>query len=319
MVVDRYGRRIDYLRISVTDRCNLACIYCMPKRDSVKKDPSEILTFEEIEEIVKATLSVGITKIRLTGGEPLARKDLAHLVSSLARLRGITDLSLTTNGTLLAKYAEELAEAGLNRVNISLDSLNKDRYRTITRGGNIEDVLRGIEKALQLELLPVKINVVLLPGINDDEIDEFLSLSYHRPLHVRFIERMPFSGKHGESQRFTPVSEVMQRCEIWGGPEPCRVSGNGPARTYRLNGGLGTLGFISPITVPFCSSCNRLRLTADGRLKPCLCSELEIDLKETLRAGRQVRDLIREAIRKKPKQKHFCAQALEEAMSQIGG
>lgn len=317
MVVDRYGRRIDYLRISVTDRCNLACLYCRPKGHLAKKD---ILAFEEIEQIVKAALSLGITKIRITGGEPLVRKNLPGLVSSLAKLKGITDLSLTTNGTLLAKYAEELAEAGLNRVNISLDSLNKDRYRAITRGGELEDVLGGIEKVLQLELLPVKINVVLLPGINEDEIDQFLSLSYHKPLEVRFIELMPLSGNPGEGERFVPVSRVMDRYQRWGSPQPWPVRGNGPARTYRLRGSLGTIGFISPITVPFCFWCNRLRLTADGKLRPCLHSEMEIDLKkplrETLRAEDQLRNLIREAVRKKPKQKF---QALPEIMSQIGG
>lgn len=322
--LDRYGRRIDYLRISVTDRCNLACIYCMPEHRLVKKNPSEILTFEEIERIVKAALSVGITNIRITGGEPLMRKNLAHLVSSLAKLKGITDLSLTTNGTLLAKYAEELARAGLNRVNISLDSLDKERYRTITRGGELEDVLRGIEKVLALELLPVKINVVLMFGLNDDEIDEFISLAHHKPLEVRFIELMPLFGQDWERERFVPLSKVRERCQVRGNLQPWQVTGNGPAQTYRLNGSLGTIGFISPLTQPFCSSCNRLRLTADGRLRPCLHSEIEVDLKETLREERinvrgQVSDLIREAIKKKPKQKYSYGQVLKETMCQIGG
>jgi len=274
MLRDRYGRKIDYLRISVTDRCNLRCVYCMPESGVIPKNPRELLSFEEIEEVARAAISLGINKIRITGGEPLVRRDLVSLIGNLS----ISDLSITTNGTFLEDYAQGLKEAGLHRVNISLDTLKEEKYEFITRSGRLPEALRGIEIALQVGLSPVKINVVVMRGINDDEIVDFVKLSYDKPVSVRFIEFMPF-GRNlfwGE-ERFIPMSEVKARCQSFAELLPTNgLPGSGPARYYRIKGGRGTMGFISPLSSPFCSRCNRLRLTSEGKLRPCLYSEKQI-------------------------------------------
>jgi len=272
---DSFKRRINYLRISVTDRCNLRCIYCMSSEGVPWMPHSEILSYEEISVVVRIAAELGINKVRLTGGEPLVRAELHELVQMLSEVKGIDDISLTTNGTLLKKHALELKQAGLKRVNISLDTFRSDRFRYITRCGELSDVLDGIDAAMNADLHPVKINMVVMRGINDDEVLDFARMTYKQGWHVRFIERMPFT----EIAEVVPSDELRQRIMSVGSLEPCSSAiGNGPARYYRLPGASGTIGFISPITEPFCSDCNRLRLTSNGRLCPCLLSDEGVDL-----------------------------------------
>ena len=317
---DSFGRRINYLRISVTDRCNLRCIYCMPPEGVPAIPHSELLSYEEITTVVQAAAGLGINKIRLTGGEPLVRAELPKLIQMLCQTKGIDDVSLTTNGTLLKKRALELKQAGLGRINISLDTLDGDKFRQITRLGELKDVLDGIKAAREAGLNPVKINTVVIHGINDDEILELTSMTCKEGWHVRFIELMPFADVTG----IVPCSEMRQRIGPLGSLEPCCLIGNGPARYYRLPGAKGTIGFICPVSEPFCSQCNRLRLTSSGQLCPCLLSEEGIDLKRPLRSNasmQQIERLILKAIASKPKQHHLAQGAVQmkRNMSRIGG
>ncbi len=322
-IIDSFGRRIDYLRISVTDRCNLRCIYCMPPEGVPQMPHGEILSYEEIQTVVKAAAELGVDKIRLTGGEPLVRADLPKLIKMLSRIEGIQELSLTTNGTLLKNYALELRQAGLSRINLSLDTLKTDRFQYITRLGGLKDVLDGISAAKKAGFDPVKINAVVMQGINDDEILDFARMTCEEGCHVRFIELMPFKGM----AEFVPSVEVRQRISLLGKLEPCpSITGNGPARYYRLAGAKGTIGFISPLTeLPFCSRCNRIRLTPDGRLRPCLLGEDEIDLKMPLRnnaSTEELRRLILKAVASKPEHHHLeggNVRPVKRKMSQIGG
>jgi len=326
--IDDFGRPINYLRISVTDRCNLRCIYCMPPEGVRQRKMEEILTFEEIETVVRAAADVGITKIRLTGGEPLARLGVVDLVGLLAHIPGIDDLSMTTNGTLLADKATALAAAGLNRVNVSLDTLRADRFSFITRHGKLDDVLHGIEAARAAGLNPVKINMVVIRGLNEDEVVDLARLTVNEGWHVRYIEMMPLGADpEWDENRHVPIQEIQSWVTDALGPlQPATVKkGNGPARYYRVAGAQeGTIGFISPVTEHFCNSCNRLRLTADGRLRPCLLSDTELDLRAIVRSGNDltaVRELLKEAIRLKPRQHHLeeCAAPHGRTMSEIGG
>ncbi len=322
-ILDSCRRTINYLRISVTDRCNLRCIYCMPPEGVPQMSHSEILSYEEIRIIVQAAAELGINKIRLTGGEPLVRADLPKLIKMLSRIEGIQELSLTTNGTLLKNYALELRQAGLSRINLSLDTLKPDRFRYITRLGRLKDVLEGISAAKKAGFDPVKINAVVMQGINDDEILDFARMTCEEGCHVRFIELMPFKGM----AEFVPSVEVRRRISLLGKLEPCpSITGNGPARYYRLAGAKGTIGFISPLTeLPFCSRCNRIRLTPDGRLRPCLLGEDEIDLKMPLRnnaSTEELRRLILKAVASKPEHHHLeggNVRPVKRKMSQIGG
>jgi len=322
-ILDSFGRSINYLRISVTDRCNLRCIYCMPPEGVPQMPHGEILSYEEIRIIVQAATELGINKIRLTGGEPLVRADLPKLIKMLSRIGGIQELSLTTNGTLLKNYALELRQAGLSRINLSLDTLKPDRFRYITRLGRLKDVLEGISAAKKAGFDPIKINAVVMQGINDDEILDFARMTCEEGCHVRFIELMPFKGM----AEFVPSVEVRQRISLLGKLEPCpSITGNGPARYYRLAGAKGTIGFISPLTeLPFCSRCNRIRLTPDGRLRPCLLGEDEIDLKMPLRnnaSTEELRRLILKAVASKPEHHHLeggNVRPVKRKMSQIGG
>ncbi|RLJ05710.1 MAG: GTP 3',8-cyclase MoaA, partial [Candidatus Aenigmatarchaeota archaeon] len=282
--LDSFGRGINYLRISVTDRCNLRCIYCIPPEGVSQMPHSAILSYEEIQTVVRAAAELGINKIRLTGGEPLVRAELSKLVRMLSQIEGIEELSLTTNGVFLKKHAMELKQAGLSRVNVSLDTLKPDKFRYITRLGELEAVLEGIEAAKEAGLEPVKINTVVMRGINDDEILDFARMTRENGWHVRFIELMPFNGV----TEFVPFIELQQHISLLGKLEPCPdstgITGNGPAIYYRLTGARGTIGFINPLTEhSFCSRCNRMRLTPDGKLRPCLLGEDEIDLKMPLR------------------------------------
>jgi len=321
---DSFQRPISYLRISITDRCNLRCIYCMPPGGISLIPRSDILSYEEIHAIVSVAAELGITKVRLTGGEPLVRLELTRLIAMLAGVRGIDDISMTTNGVLLSKYARELKEAGLGRVNISLDSLRGDRFQRITGQDRLRDVLDGIEKAREVGLRPVKINMVVIRGLNDDEILDFARVTTSEGWHVRFIELMPFLTRDAALQ-FVPVSEIRERILGLGSLEPCLPSaGNGPARYFRLPGARGTIGFIGPISDHFCVDCNRLRLTSDGRLRPCLLSDGEVDLRKPLREGaspEELKRLIREAVRRKP-ERHYLAEGTVPsgmAMVRIGG
>jgi cyclic pyranopterin phosphate synthase len=328
--LDHYSRPINYLRISVTDRCNLRCVYCMPPEGVPWRPRESILRYEEIEIIARAAAELGISKVRLTGGEPLTRLGLADLVRMLARVPGIDDLSMTTNGVLLARHARELAAAGMSRVNISLDTLRADRFERITRRGKIDDVLAGIEAAHQAGLEPVKINAVVLRGMNDDEVIDLASKTLHDGWNVRFIEWMPVGSEALMEYRWgntvVTAQEMRQQIEAALGelvPASATV-GNGPARYYRLPGANGTVGFITPVSDHFCFRCNRLRLTADGQLRPCLLSDQEIDLRTALREGADVAEIkarILQGIQSKPLQHHLNDQQLPQkrVMSQIGG
>mgnify|MGYP003925970623 CR=1 FL=1 len=294
MLKDASGRFINYLRISVTDRCNLRCIYCMPSQGVRFIEYKEILRYEEIIRIARVSASLGVKKIRLTGGEPLRRRDITFLIKGLSSINGIDELSLTTNGVLLKKYAFQLKEAGLTRVNISLDSLNPSRYREITRGGDIKVVLDGIREAERAGLEPVSINMVPVRGFNDDEIEAFALLTLEKPYRIRFIEFMPLGARDFWSpERYVSRDEIRKRIESLGKLEPAYINTGGPAKYWRLQDGKGFIGFISALSNHFCNECNRLRITSDGKIRPCLFSETEIDLKPVLRGGGDDRELER--------------------------
>lgn len=325
-LIDRFDRVIDYMRISITDRCNLRCTYCMPASGVAPIYRKEILSYEEIYRIVKTAARLGVRKIRITGGEPLARKNVRDLIASLKSIDGIEDISMTTNGILLEQYAKELALAGLNRINISLDSFRADRYKEITRGGDIACVLRGIKAAEEAGLLPIKINMVPIRGFNDDEIEEFAKMTLTTPYHVRYIEFMPIGGKDfWNDEKYIPTDEIKARVEKIAPLLPVKSRKNGPARYYKFEGAPGIVGFISALTHHFCGDCNRLRITSDGKMRPCLFSETEIDLKPALRnspSDEEIERLLRLAIDIKP-EGHNIDQRKDletlKPMSRIGG
>ena len=320
---DSFQRPIDYLRISVTDRCNLRCIYCMPAEGINLLSHEDVLSYEEIYRVATAAAELGIKKVRITGGEPLVRIDLSSLIRMLAQIDAIDDIALTTNGILLAQYADELKAAGLRRVNISLDTLKPDKFRLITRGGDLDGVLEGIEAAGTAGLNPIKINVVVMAGSNGDELTDFARKTVDEGWNVRFIEHMPFNSEMASSS-FVSVNEIRERLASLGELEPCTFKGNGPAKYYRLPQAKGTIGFITPVSEHFCFHCNRLRLTADGRLRPCLLSEQEIDLRQPLRQGisaEELKKLIKRAVESKPR-KHKLAEGMvprNRPFSQVGG
>ncbi len=323
---DGFDRVIDYMRISVTDRCNLRCIYCMPAAGIKPVRHKEILTYEEIVRVVRIASSLGVGKVRITGGEPLARKNVTFLIDAIRAIPEIEDISLTTNGVLLQKYANELADAGLDRVNISLDSLKPERYREITRGGEIDRVINGIEAAKEAGLMPIKINVVPVRGLNDDEIGQFAKMTADTPYHVRFIEFMPIGATDFWNEgKYISTDEIRSAVEKVGPLFPVKLRKNGPARYFRFENAPGVVGFISALTHHFCSDCNRLRLTADGRLRPCLFSETEIDLKPALRdrsSDRELERLLRLSVEVKPEGHNLGrSRSLSSlrAMSRIGG
>jgi cyclic pyranopterin phosphate synthase len=301
---DNFKRAIDYMRVSVTDRCNLRCIYCMPPDGLIPIRHKEILRYEEIVRVLKIAVDIGVRKIRITGGEPLVRNNIPYLIKLIKNIEGVKDLSLTTNGIMLEQYADSLSEAGLDRVNISLDSLKPERYGEITRGGDIRAVLKGIEAAEKAGLDPIKINMVPIRGINDDEIVDFARMTLKFPYQVRFIEFMPFVMPDIWSpERFIPAEEIRAVVESIGPLAPIKLRKSGPARYFSLDGAAGVLGFISPLSNHFCGECSRLRLTADGKLRPCLFSETEIDLKSALRSDApdtEIERLIRLSIDVKP-------------------
>ncbi|NLZ27773.1 MAG: GTP 3',8-cyclase MoaA [Firmicutes bacterium] len=330
-LTDRYGRKHDYLRISVTDRCNLRCIYCMGP-DGVKPlSHHDILSYEEILKVVRVAAGLGISKIRITGGEPLVRINLPHLIEKINSIPGIEDLALTTNGIFLPRFARELKRAGLNRVNISLDSLDPDLFRKITRGGNIKQALRGIEAAIHHGLEPVKINTVLLKGYNDHEILDFFALAHDKDIAVRFIEYMPIGERSvGFDGHYLPLSIIKETAQLAGyelQPLDHPLSA-GPAEYFSLAGRGGSIGLIHSISKHFCSSCNRLRLTADGRLKSCLYWQEEEQVRPILDHPRELEALLKKVVLHKHKEHLMGSENSElptmdtatmRTMSQTGG
>jgi len=302
MLVDPRGRRIEYLRISITDRCNFRCIYCQSKGPFKFLPHEEILTFEEIESIVRVGVKLGVKVVRLTGGEPLLRKGIVELVARLAKTPGLEDLSLTTNGYFLSELVKPLKEAGLKRINLSLDTLSEEKFSELTGGFSLKKVMEGLYLSLSEGFTAVKINSVIIRGFNDEECEELAKLSLELPVEVRFIEFMPV-GKNSlwDESRVVPISEIKERVERLGKLWPAEKVGKGPAAVFRFEGAKGKVGFISPLSSHFCGSCNRLRITADGRLRPCLFSDEEINLKDYLRGKKgSLEEAFREALRIKP-------------------
>lgn len=317
---DRFDRKINYLRISVTDRCNLRCIYCMPCEGIEKKPHNNILRQEEIMEIVKCSAKLGVNKIRLTGGEPLIRKDIIALISEIGQVDGIDDLTLTTNGILLQDKIDELKNAGLTRINLSLDTLKPDRYETITRGGDLSKVLDCIPKIIEAGLVPLKINVVLIGGFNEDEIVDFVELTRNQPIDVRFIELMPIGEASIWNQsKFVSNDTVLDVAEL---EAVDREDLGSPARYYKLKDGVGRVGLINPISCNFCSDCNRIRITSDGKIKPCLHTDTEIDILSAMRNGEDVSTILLHAVSEKP-EKHLINEEdykpIKRNMNRIGG
>ena len=311
-LVDSFGRKITYFRVSITDRCNYRCIYCQSEKQFEFIPHQEILRYEEIVEIVEEAVKLGITKVRITGGEPLAREGITDFIRQLREINKLEDISLTTNGFFLSEYAEKLKDAGLTRVNISLDSLQERKYNRITRGGSLEKVLKGIDFALKADLLPIKINTVLIRGINDDEVEDFVRLTLERPLNIRFIEFMPSGEESKDNYRdkFISVLEIKESLVEKYSFKPVDInSGNGPANYYKIKGAKGTIGFITALSQHFCETCNRIRLTSEGKLRPCLFSNKEVDIKQAIRNAKTddkiirskiIRNNIREAVSIKP-------------------
>jgi GTP 3',8-cyclase len=326
MALDRFGRSINYLRISLTDHCNLRCVYCMPE-DMTFRPNAELMQDDEIITLVKLFARLGFQKFRLTGGEPTVRAHVVDLVREIAHTPGVNALSMTTNGILLSKLARPLAEAGLQRVNVSLDTLDPEKFHRLTRWGTLDDVWRGIQAAEEAGLTPVKLNAVVVAGYNEPDVIDLARLTLERPWQVRFIEMMPFAGATElQLSRVVTARDILQRIEAALGPVQESKPGqlDGEARIFRLEGAKGELGFISSVSVPFCSACNRARLTADGRLRLCLLREGEVDLLTPLRAGASLEDLrqiILDGIWYKP-WGHGLAQGLiplNRVMNEIGG
>lgn len=324
--LDSYGRRIDYLRISLTDRCNMRCVYCMPAVGVQFAPRPELLTNDELLLVVRAAAAAGFRKLRLTGGEPTLRHDLVELVRAMKATPGIQQIAMTTNALRLRKLAGPLKEAGLDRVNISIDSLDAAKFRQLTRGGNLDDVWAGIEAADAVGLHPIKLNAVVVRGMNDDEVLRLAELTTRYPWEFRFIEVMPLTGVAGLAEEGVVSSaELIARIEErFGALEPYGQDPADPARRYRIPGAPGKLGFISAVTDPFCATCNRMRLTADGRLHLCLLRDDEVDLRAAIRAGAsvaEVEQIIRHAVYLKPWGHGLPEGVLPtlRGMSQLGG
>jgi len=323
-LIDTYARTINYVRISVTDRCNLRCKYCVDGSFGfIPHD--EILSYEEILHFVKIVARLGVKKVRLTGGEPLARKGISYLLKEINNIEGIEDVSLTTNGVFLADKIDELKEAGLRRINISLDTMKKEKFAYITGVDAFDDVIKGIEKAIYAGLDPIKVNTVIIKGFNDDEILSFVKAAKKYNHHVRFIEFMPFgdsslwnSTEIITSQRIEDV--IRTAFEL----KPSNYEGKGPARMFDIAGGSGKVGFISPMSTHICSECNRIRLTSGGMIRPCLFSDIEYDVKALLRGGKgdeEIKEFVKEVVRVKPEKKLEMGQIrkCQRSLRSIGG
>jgi cyclic pyranopterin phosphate synthase len=326
-LADAFRRPISYLRISVTDRCNLRCTYCMPEAGLPWIPNADVLTFDEIERIVRAAAGVGVRSLRLTGGEPLVRPNLAHLVRRLAAIDGIEDIALSTNGMLLPELVRDLAAAGLRRVNVSLDTLRSDRFEKIARRPGLERVIAGIDAALAAGLAPVKLNCVVMRGVNDDELLDFAELARDRAVYVRFIEMMPVHENLAEQrEQYLSAADILERIRATGELAPVDgPGGNGPARYFAQPGARGAIGVISPLSHDYCERCNRVRLSADGRLRLCLFGDYEIDLRTPVRAGAgpdEIAALFRGGMLIKPERHHLKLgepASRMRAFSEIGG
>lgn len=323
-MIDAYQRKINYLRLSVTDRCNLRCRYCMPPTGVVPKQRREILSYEELYQIAKISVSLGIEKIRVTGGEPLVRKGVVDFLTRLSGLPGLRQLVMTTNGQLLADMAKDLHAAGVKRLNVSLDSLNADMFRKVTRGGELSRTLAGIAAARQ-NGLQVKLNVVVMRGVNDMELYDFVDMSLDQHLAVRFIEYMPAVEDKNWRQYVVPGQEIIERINArYPLQEVPRHRLSGPSRDYRIDGATGTVGVITPVYDHFCSDCNRIRVTATGQVKTCLFSNCGFDLKPYLRTSDEgaFAEVLRRLVQDKPEHFHLGEfQQSQEgfAMSSVGG
>jgi cyclic pyranopterin phosphate synthase len=324
-LIDAYGRRINYLRLSVTDRCNLRCCYCMPAEGVAKLEHSELLSYEELFRVASACVAQGIEKIRVTGGEPLVRKGLTGFLGRLSAIPGLRELVLTTNGVLLEELAKPLRDAGVARLNISLDSLKPETFARITRGGDLARVLNGIAAAERAGFPPVKINMVVMRGVNDDEILDFAALSLDKPYTVRFIEYMPTLRDQGWNAQCMAGSEILARiAERYPLLPLVGAEMAGPARNFKIEGAAGAIGIITPISGHFCESCNRIRVTAAGVVRGCLFSDHGIDLKPLLESPDPVplRETVRRIVTEKPGRHHLSEEGAELRrvnMSGIGG
>jgi cyclic pyranopterin phosphate synthase len=324
MAIDRFGRNIHYLRISLTDHCNLRCIYCMPE-DQTFRPNADLMQDDEILLLARLFASLGFDKIRLTGGEPSVRANIVEIVRGIASTPGIRSLSMTTNGVLLSRLAQPLKAAGLQRVNISIDTLDPEKFKRLTRWGKLEQVWEGILAAEAAGLTPIKLNGVVVKGYNEDDVVDLAALTLNNPWQMRFIEMMPFAGVTDvQTQQVVTARQIQEKIESEFGPLEASGKYDGEARIYRIRGAQGELGFISSVTVPFCAACTRARLTADGVLRMCLLREKEIDLLTPLRNGATLDDLrqmILQAVWDKP-WGHGLAEGLiplNRAMNQIGG
>lgn len=321
---DQFKRQIEYLRISVTDRCNLRCTYCMPEEGVEWIPHDSILSFEEILRLMRISTGLGFKRFRITGGEPLVRKGILDFLYEASQLPGVDDLMLTTNGILLPEMAFDLKKAGVQRVNISLDTFDAERYRQITRQGDVNKAIQGIFRSLEAGLNPVKINVVVGRSSNIHELPRFLELARNYPLHIRFIELMPIGISSDRRDEFVSIAEMKEILDIPEAKYVDDVRGGGPAEYFRPDGFQGSIGFISALSRHFCHTCNRVRLTADGKLRPCLHSSYEVDLRSYLRNGKdnsEIADIFAKTVWKKPAEHHMNNEAWHDQrmMSQIGG
>ena len=325
-LIDPYNRHLNYLRISITDRCNLKCIYCVPRDLIPRLSHDEILTYEEILRLVRIGIKLGISKIRVTGGEPLVRKGVYGFLTDLSGLDGLADLSLTTNGVALKANLNKIKAAGINRINISLDTLNRAKFEHMTGFDLLDQVWQGIEMALELGFHPIKLNIVALNGVNDDELTDMARLSFEYPLHIRFIEYMPIGESQIGNSPLLLAPEIKQRISVLGSlvPVPNTIN-DGPAQRYHFEGAAGEIGFIHALSHHFCDRCNRLRLTARGRLRPCLLSDHHEDVKAVMRSGGTDEELAQvffNAVRHKPSDHNLATQNPNRVcgqMSSIGG
>jgi cyclic pyranopterin phosphate synthase len=321
---DQFGRSIEYLRISVTDRCNFRCVYCMPAEGLAWLPKQDILSYEEITEVARQLAPLGLRRLRITGGEPTIRPDLPKLIAMLKAVDGIEDIALSTNGAKLPAMARDLKAAGLDRVNISADSLRQERIIAIARRDLKFDPVVAFEAAIEAGLQPVKVNVVVMRGLNDDEVEDFARLTLRLPIHVRFIELMPVGEMaHLTDAHVVPSDEVLARVARIAPLEPASgpARGNGPAKYYRLASAAGSIGVITPMTHTYCGDCNRVRLTADGRLRTCLYGDHEVNLREPLRAGLGLKPFFVQALAEKPKEHNLLQLRVGglKALSQVGG
>ncbi len=325
-LIDPYNRHLNYLRISITDRCNLKCIYCVPRDLIPRLSHDDILTYEEILRLVRIGIKLGISKIRVTGGEPLVRKGVYGFLSDLSRLDGLADLSLTTNGVSLKANLKKIKAAGINRINISLDTLNRAKFERITGFNLFDQVWQGIEMALEMGFHPIKLNIVALNGTNDDELTDMARLSFDYPLHIRFIEYMPIGESQIGNGPLLLAPEIKKRISVLGSLIPVNNTiDDGPAQRYHFEGAAGEIGFIHALSHHFCDRCNRLRLTARGRLRPCLLSDHHEDVKEVMRSGgtdEELMEVFFKAVRHKPSDHNLAIQNPSRVcgqMSSIGG